>query len=175
MNKKDAFKKIRKDSTAISIACVICIFLSILTRTLCIRGNTEYSFLFVFASVVASVISGRILGIAAEFLYETTYKNLKNRGIKEEKSWFVFPAAFAVFLLSYLPCFLAFYPGIAAYDSYIQIHQIFENSFNDHHPLFHTLMIKAALFVGEKMFQSLNAGIALYVIVQCILLAAVFA
>ena len=175
MNKKDAFKKIRKDSTAISIACVICIFLSILTRTLCIRGNTEYSFLFVFVSVVASVISGRILGIAAEFLYETTYKNLKNRGIKEEKSWFVFPAAFAVFLLSYLPCFLAFYPGIAAYDSYIQIHQIFENSFNDHHPLFHTLMIKAALLVGEKMFQSLNAGIALYVIVQCILLAAVFA
>ena len=76
----------------------------------------------------------------------------------------VFLAAFALDVLAYLPFYLAYYPGISAYDVSVQLKQIYDNAYNDHHPLFHTLLIKLCISSG--------GGMALCTAIQLILLAA---
>lgn len=87
----------------------------------------------------------------------------------------VFGGSLLLLVLGWLPGFLAYYPAICAYDSPIQVGQIAEGSFIDHHPLAHTLLIKAAMDFGENVLGSVNRGIAAYALFQVLLLAAVFA
>ena len=77
-------------------------------------------------------------------------------------------------LLSWLPGYLAYYPGICAYDATIQTGQIVSGAYNDHHPIAHTLLIAGSMSIGEGLFGSVNAGIGLLVFLQMLLLAAVF-
>lgn len=80
--------------------------------------------------------------------------------------------------LAWLPGFLAYYPAICAYDTPVQLGQIIDNSYNDHHPIAHTLLVKWALRIGESIFKgpgAANAGIAVYALLQMAFLASVFA
>lgn len=86
----------------------------------------------------------------------------------------VFALAFVLILLSYLPAYLAFYPGICAYDVTIQIGQLVDNALNDHHPIVHTLLLKAFLFLGSEVLGNVNVGIALYTLLQMLLLVLIF-
>lgn len=76
---------------------------------------------------------------------------------------------FLLFICS-LPIWLAYYPGICAYDSYSQVRQIVEQTYNTHHPLFHTLILRFYLWIGTLLGHS-NIGIALYTLVQLFLLS----
>lgn len=86
----------------------------------------------------------------------------------------MFFVALSVLLSVWMFYFLAYYPGIVSYDSYIQVGQIIKGEYNEHHPLIHTLTIKAMYELGCSVFNSPNAGMALYVILQGILLALSF-
>lgn len=80
-----------------------------------------------------------------------------------------------IFLFAcWLPYFLAFYPGIYAYDTPNQTWQIIAQAYNTHHPLFHTLFMGFFVFLGNK-FASYNVGIALYTLVQMFILATTIA
>ncbi len=87
----------------------------------------------------------------------------------------VFWGSFLLLALGWLPGYLAYYPAICSYDCPTQIGQIAENSYIDHHPIAHTLLIKGAMSFGENVFGSTNRGIGFYALVQLLLLAAVFA
>lgn len=87
----------------------------------------------------------------------------------------VFWGSFVLLVLVRIPCYLAYYPAICAYDSPYQVVQIVSGEYIDHHPLAHTLLIKAAMLLGEKLFGSVNAGIGLYAFVQLLALSAAFA
>lgn len=75
--------------------------------------------------------------------------------------------------LCWLPAYLAYYPAICSYDMTIQLGQILERAYNDHHPIFHTLMIRGFMELGE-VFGSVNLGIGLYALLQMLVLAAAF-
>lgn len=77
-----------------------------------------------------------------------------------------FGLSFGLMLLAWLPGFLAYYPGICAYDTPIQMGQVVSGSYIDHHPIAHTLLLKGAAAAGEAVFGSVNAGIAIYVLFQ---------
>ncbi|MCM1541506.1 MAG: DUF6020 family protein [Blautia sp.] len=87
----------------------------------------------------------------------------------------VFGVGFFLLVLGWLPGYLAYYPAICTYDSPIQVGQIAENAFVDHHPIAHTLLIKGAMEFGRNVLGSVNGGIAAYALLQIFLLAAVFA
>lgn len=87
----------------------------------------------------------------------------------------VFWGSLFLIVLGWLPGYLAYYPAICTYDSPIQVGQIAENSFIDHHPLAHTLLIKGAMDFGRSVPGSVNAGIAAYALLQLLFLAAVLA
>ena len=160
------------DSVPICITSVIFVLLTASVKTLAVNGNIVWNFGFVIKLIILSLIFGIIIGFG---LNEIVGFFLKHVTIPEEKlkvknALPVFFIAFAVLILATLPYFLAYYPGILAYDSYIQIDQIFTGAYNEHHPLIHTLLIKFCMLAGEKLFGSLNAGVAVTVLVQWILL-----
>lgn len=74
-----------------------------------------------------------------------------------------------IHMICYMPVFLAYYPGLFAYDIHYQLPQAM-GSFNTHHPLAHTLLMKFFYdYVGNTLFHSPNIGIAFATIFQMII------
>lgn len=66
------------------------------------------------------------------------------------------------------------YPGSLSGDSMNQVMQIMTGSYSNHHPFFHTMVIKLSLDLGTTLFGSRNAGIAVYCVLQILFLAVSF-
>lgn len=73
-------------------------------------------------------------------------------------------------LLAWLPVFLAYYPGLFAYDVPWQLSQSIEG-YTTHHPLLHTLLLQAFYWLGGRMGSYAN-GMALYCMLQMLALSA---
>jgi hypothetical protein len=86
-----------------------------------------------------------------------------------------FISSFILNVLSWLPAYLAYYPAVCSYDMPIQTGQVLEGRYIDHHPLFHTLLLKAFMELGDRAFDSVTIGIGLLAAAQILFLAAVFA
>ena len=70
---------------------------------------------------------------------------------------------------------LCFFPGITSTDSMAQINQILSGHYSNHHPYYHTLIIRFFIFLGMSVFKSMNIGVALYSLFSIALLATAFA
>lgn len=89
---------------------------------------------------------------------------------------------FIVFLLSFIcfltvnltVLFLCYYPGMVTADSVRQIRQILSGAYTNHHPFYHTMLIKFLLTIGGNLFGDINAAIAVYSIFQIIFMALCF-
>lgn len=84
----------------------------------------------------------------------------------------------SVFLLTVLinsvVLFSGYYPGCLSNDSLNQILQGISGEYSNHHPYFHTLLIRGILSFGSRVWGSLNAGIACYSVFQIVFLALCF-
>ena len=92
------------------------------------------------------------------------------KNIKKTSEAVVFWRYFTVIFALWLPVFLAYYPGIFAYDVYTQIPQVIQGSYDSFHPLLHTLFMGFFYILGGTM-GSHSIGIALYTIFQMLILA----
>lgn len=82
--------------------------------------------------------------------------------------------AFALILACYAPMFLLTFPGTFAYDVPFQLRQVFTGQYSTHHPLLHTLLLGGCVALGRAV-GCINAGAALYTLIQMALLALCFA
>ena len=87
----------------------------------------------------------------------------------------IFGLSFLLIFLCWLPVYLAYYPGICAYDVTVQTGQIVDHAYNDHHPIAHTLLLAGSMRLGESVFADVNTGLAVLTFVQMTCLAAVIA
>lgn len=94
---------------------------------------------------------------------------------KQGRGWKIFLISLFLILLCWIPCFLAYYPAVCAYDTTIQTGQIADRSYNDHHPIAHTLLLQGAMELGEAAFGSVNTGVGIYTGLQMLFLAGSFA
>lgn len=134
----------------------------------------ESEAIFQILLMILFMIVGGILG-AFFFALAGKIKPVENALAKKRgNEVLLFFAGAFLMLLSWLPYFLAYYPGIVSYDSYIQVGQITSGMYNEHHPLIHTMTIKAMYDFGCSLFNSANAGMAMYVIIQAVLLSLSF-
>lgn len=155
-------------------------FFCLTGRDLAADGNILWSGRYLLRTLLLSLLAGSAAGSAICFgLYRLA---AVRRGDAQEtvSRWncpdgAVFGGSFLFLVLGWLPGYLAYYPAICAYDSPTQVGQIAEGIFIDHHPLAHTLLIKAAMDLGGSVLGSVNRGIAAYALFQILLLAAVFA
>lgn len=103
----------------------------------------------------------------------------------KEKEWISIISDKKFFLLTWfliclcwVPAFLAVYPGVYSYDATPQVLQLFGDEglhLSSHHPILHTLFFGACLKAGELLHGSYNTGLAIYSIIQGLLLSLVFA
>lgn len=78
-------------------------------------------------------------------------------------------------LICWLPVFLVNYPGILTYDSINQISQgLGDFPLNNHHPVTHTILIKFCYNLGIKLFGNSNAGVAVYTVVQMVIMSMIY-
>ncbi|MCI6552592.1 MAG: DUF6020 family protein [Lachnospiraceae bacterium] len=80
----------------------------------------------------------------------------------------------AFFLLSWLPVFLAVYPGFFVYDAQDELLQAQTRQFTTHHPLPHVVLLGGIILAVHKLTGSYNAGIAAYTLLQMAVLAGLF-
>lgn len=141
--------------------------------------NSLFGFFFPAKNLIDEMISiagftgflGSLISIL--FLYLSKLENEK----KDNKQWKIFQFPFfiwtAIFFLSWLPCYMAYYPGIYSYDMDDLTTQAL-GSISDitkFHPPLHTFIWKA--FLSLQNYVGMEA-ITLYSFTQMILLAIVF-
>lgn len=86
--------------------------------------------------------------------------------------WFL---SFFTCMICYFPYFLTYYPGVIEYDSWMQLRQVFGDTYINHHPWLHTMLIKALYNIGLALFHSENRAVAFYSLFSMGLLSSAYA
>lgn len=73
-----------------------------------------------------------------------------------------------------LTLFLCDYPGALTPDSLWQMNQVAGGAYNNHHPFWHTMLIKGCVSIGLNIFHDINAAVALYSVFQIFLMSLCF-
>ncbi len=144
------------------------------------EGNIVWTTKYFLILMCMCIVLGSILGISICMLMVAVGRKRIEKVTKEPaifkslsgKKCFII--SWVLIVLSWFPGFLAYYPGICAYDIPPQLGQILQNSFNEHHPIAHTLLIKGFYYFGKNILGSANNGIALFALLQILILGAAF-
>ncbi|MBQ2732751.1 MAG: hypothetical protein IJF74_01200 [Clostridia bacterium] len=96
---------------------------------------------------------------------------LKEQRLTPAKTFFF---SWGTILLLWLPCFIAFFPGIYSYDIPTQIEGISYGTLTSDHPLLHTVIVWWCLRLGAAL-HSYTLGAAIYSFLQMCVLSASFA
>ena len=189
----------RKGAVLLCVLGCLFVFFVKTEKDLAANGNILWTAGYVGSTLAWSVILGCLLGIAgigvvchiAENIAvkqngqmrckdnkDGTDNRQKTMGYGKFAAWIqnrsggqVFLGSLLLLLLAWLPVYLAYYPGICAYDTPVQTGQILEHYYFDHHPIVHTLLLQGMLWLGSHIFGSVNAGMACYTAAQMLLLA----
>lgn len=96
-------------------------------------------------------------------------------GAERPGRWWIWLIFCLVCLLCYLPYYLMYFPTWFNNDAVWQMEQALGLAArSNHHPYFHTLIIKVFLSVGYGLFGTYTAAVAFYTFFQMALVAAVF-
>ena len=102
--------------------------------------------------------------------------NLRSADIQKISPFRLGICVFFICILCWLPYFLAYYPGIITDDAEWQLEQaIGLRSFSNHQPWIHTMFHRLFYKIGYYLFHTVNAGVAVCVVVQMGVMAAAFA
>lgn len=165
----------------------LCAFLWKAEWDLAADGNILWTGSYIAEILIFSLLAGVLGGGGICFLiYQSAEGKWSRLGGKVRKSLDkltvsqialgkIFVGSLLLTILCWVPCYLAYYPGICSYDTTIQLGQITEGPYIDHHPIAHTLLLQGFMRLGELLAGSVNVGIGLYAAVQMLFLAGAFA
>ena len=142
MNKKDIVRRI-------PITIINFIFLLFqMTFALILNGSDQVKNLDLCwkpKRVILVIVVSLLLAVLMSFVFSLIGKALKGKAVKADSEFkskfFKFPIVWGVIVLCHLPMYLAFFPGICAYDAYVQLEQCISGNYIDHHPFLHTLIL----------------------------------
>lgn len=190
----------KKGYSIFAILGTLCAFLWKAVNDLAINGNILWTGSYVLGILTFSVLIGALTGMILCYLIyglcehrwakkagkiqETIHRwtvklPMGKRGFGlsgvELKPGTVFLGSFLLVFVCWLPCYLAYFPGICSYDTIVQLEQIVKNAYIDHHPIMHTLLLKWAIQFGNTVCGNATIGVGVYVALQAILVAMSFA
>ena len=145
-------------------------------------------------SIVIWAIGSILVYVCISFIYLILDRMMDTRDIKEDGNitYKQLVLLALVILLCWLPYMILFYPGCANPDVQDQLGQFFHNEtmcwtrkyvnlvnpqhsyWNNHHPVFHTLVLGIFAQFG-KQIGHISVGIFLLTLIQMILMAGIFA
>ena len=177
----------RKGCILLCVLGCLFVFFAKTEKDLAAAGNILWTAGYIGSTLLWTVVLGCLLGSVGTWV---VYRFLspkqtaeapgkkKTTGYAVFSDWLqnrsgvqIFFGSLLLLLLAWLSVYLAYYPGICAYDAPVQTGQIMEHYYFDHHPIVHTLFLQGMLWLGNHIFGSVNAGMALYTAVQMLLLA----
>lgn len=177
----------RKGAVLLCVLGCLFVFFAKTEKDLAAAGNILWTAGYIGSTLLWTIVLGCLLGgIGTWGIYRILLSDRTERGSRTGRhagyeqlsGWLqsrsgvqIFLGSLLLFLLAWLPVYLAYYPGICSYDAPVQTGQIVEHYYFDHHPIVHTLLLQAMLWLGSHIFGSMNAGMALYTAVQMLLLA----
>lgn len=135
-------------------------------------GIPAFSTMSLLGLAIKGVLIFVLIAIVLERLYWLGKKLFNDKATVTtffEKKRLVMP----VMLVSWIPCFLAYFPGIYSYDGEPQLIQYTTGQFDNHHPVFHTLIMGWCYDLGQ-WFKQIGIpidGIAFYSVTQMLILA----
>lgn len=152
-------------------------------RQLAQEGNVIWTGAYVGKLLLVSVGLGIVCGVALVWLLNGIQgcwdrltagrHGASGRGRRRHTAG-CFVLSWLLNVISWLPAWLAYYPGICSYDITIQGEQMLSHNYIEHHPLAHTLLVEGFLRLGELMGDA-NIGMGLYTLLQLMALAAALA
>lgn len=119
-----------------------------------ILDTIVYIFNFSLISIISYLIFKEILNLISHIDL--------NKGNSNKKHHIFLISFLLIFIVDTFVLFTTRYPGTLSPDSINQISQIIDNSYSNHHPFYHTMIIKLCLSVGQTLFGNINAGVATY-------------
>ena len=168
----------RKGSVLLCVLGCLFVFFVKTEKDLAAAGNILWTAGYVGSTLLWTVLLGCLLGVIGTFVVYRVANRPAQKGdcrsatwIQNRSGWQIFAGSLMLLLLAWLPVYLAYYPGICAYDAPVQTGQIVEHYYFDHHPIVHTLFLQGMLWLGTQLSGSMNVGMALYTAVQMLLLA----
>ena len=121
--------------------------------------------------VLCTVISQKGV-IASKILFLSSLPAQRSR----QGKWYIYLLFTVICLLGYLPYFLMYFPTWLNNDAVWQIEQILGwAAKSNHHPYFHTLIMKCFFMIGYRLTGTYTGGAALYTFFQILIMAMVFA
>lgn len=107
-------------------------------------------------------------------LFNNSKEKDTNKSEKKTKPLNFYQIWGIIFLL-WLPTMLALYPGAFVYDAQDEYIEVISRAFTMHHPLLHVLLLGGIIHAAEYVGWTANSGIAIYVVLQMLLLSWIFA
>ena len=163
------------DIVLFGVTGVLFVFFTITGWELERQGNILWTAGHTAFILALSLILGIVAGMGIRFLFLFLEKKTKEEeAVIPQSSRKVWLISFGLLILARLPFLLAYYPGICAYDTSVQLGQVRAHEYNLHHPLAHTLLLKHTLDLGNLLSDT-TIAMALMVIGQVLFLSAVMA
>ena len=168
----------RRGGVLLCVLGCLFVFFAKTEKDLAAAGNILWTAGYVGSTLLWTVLLGCLLGVIGTFVVYRVAERPIPEGDCRFSTWIqnrsgaqVFFGSLLLLCLAWLPVYLAYYPGICAYDAPVQTGQIVDHYYFDHHPIVHTLFLQGMLWLGSHIFGSVNAGMALYTAAQMLLLA----
>ena len=115
---------------------------------------------------------GSLFYMLLQWLYRSFDKiNLQREKKGKYEAKQVFLVVMLLIFFCWLPFFLKNYPGVIISDSMDQIGQAVTGQYGNHHPVVQTWILQFFLMLGNHLNGELTTGIALYCMVQMLILA----
>lgn len=92
----------------------------------------------------------------------------------QKRGWVYFALVWIIIFASYIPIFLACWPGNFVYDAPFQITEVIYGEYETHHPLMHTLLMGWAYNLGISI-GDVSTGYQFYTLIQMLVLSGSFA
>lgn len=164
------------------VSSIIAIAFAII-EIICTSINSDYTLNHIDKWALVNFLGYAILAWSIISTIYTIFEkqDLKNEPIKIENISILsdtkisFLINIILILLAWIPYFLRYYPGLLTADSCAQMMQALGMSaLSNHHPIFHTGLIALFVNLGKVVFGNINAGVAVYIIFQMIMMAVMF-
>ncbi len=124
-----------------------------------------------FVSVVTYFVWEGITFIREDRHRDFVDKFLCGKTFSKGPTYFV---SVLLMFLCWLPALLSIFPGVFSYDAYDEWQQIVNGTITSHHPVIHVLLLGGLVEGIQNITGSYNAGIAVYSVLQMLILANAF-
>ena len=133
------------------------------------KENTDLALNGAMAVIVLFFCVWILAALLEPFFYWLSGWNFLEKGMRVSLSK-IFFFSWMVFTAAYVPCLLAFYPGLYTYDMSWQWQQFLGYGYTTHHPLIHTFFASWLIELGNQIFGDYQKGLFLHSVVQMLIM-----